>query len=150
MSFEKTVDGDSTKTPYDRGEDKNGNSKVTMVNGANIGTSSDRPGKVLRMTGTNAVADAGYFKGHHIKYVLWCHSYGSCRLKFLFSLFYELYICCSLMTQISPNIRSKKAFFVLTQGYIVLLLKLKNLILLYDFTFCKESLSFVTVLTKVT
>jgi len=66
MSFEKTVDGDSTKTPYDRGEDKNGNSKVTMVNGANIGTSSGRPGKVLRMTGTNAGADAGYFQGHNL------------------------------------------------------------------------------------
>ena len=68
MSFEKTVDGDSTKTPYNRGKDMNGSSKVTMLNGANIGTSAGRPGKVLKMTGTNAGADAGYFKGHHIKY----------------------------------------------------------------------------------
>ena len=69
MSFEKTVDGDSTKSPYDRGTDKNGNSVVTMMNGANIGTSTGRPGNVLRMTGTKAGADAGYFKGHNLKYI---------------------------------------------------------------------------------
>ena len=69
ISFEKTVDGDSTMTPYNRGKDKNSNSKVRMVNGANIGTSAGRPGKVLKMTGTNAGADAGYFRGHNIKYV---------------------------------------------------------------------------------
>ena len=70
MSFEKTLDGDSTKIPYDRGEDMNGNSKVIMKNGANIGTSGGRPGNVLRMTGTNAGADAGYFHHHRIKYVM--------------------------------------------------------------------------------
>ena len=69
MSFEKTLDGDSTKIPYDRGADMNGNSKVIMKNGANIGTSGGRPGNVLRMTGTNAGADAGYFYTHYLKYV---------------------------------------------------------------------------------
>ena len=69
MSFEKLVDGDSTKTPYDRGEDMNGNSKVILKNGADIGTSGGRPGKVLRMNGTQAGADAGYFYQHYLKYV---------------------------------------------------------------------------------
>ena len=45
----------------------NGNSVVMMMNGANIGTSTGRPGNVLRMTGTNAGADAGYFNGHNLK-----------------------------------------------------------------------------------
>ena len=70
MSFEKLVDGDSTQTPYDRGKNKNGNSKVILKNGADIGPSGGRPGKVLRMNGTEAGADAGYFYGHYLKYVM--------------------------------------------------------------------------------
>ena len=73
ISFEKLVDGDSTKTPYDRGEDMNGNSIVILKNGANIGTSGGRPGKVLRMTGTQTGADAGYFQDHYLKYVSVIH-----------------------------------------------------------------------------
>ena len=45
----------------------NGNSQVTMKNGANVGTSTGRPGKVLRITGTNAGAVVGYFYDHPIK-----------------------------------------------------------------------------------
>ena len=48
----------------------NGNSIVILKkNGANIGASSGRQGKVLRMTGTQAGADAGYFQDHYLKYV---------------------------------------------------------------------------------
>ena len=67
LSFEKTVDGDSTKSPYDNGMDKNGNSQVTLVNGASIGTSTGRPGKVLRMIGSSAGANAGFFENHKLK-----------------------------------------------------------------------------------
>ena len=69
LSFEKTADGDATSIPYDRGEDKSGNSQVSLKNDAMIGTSSGRPGKVLRLEGTNAGGIIGAFEGHPIKYV---------------------------------------------------------------------------------
>ena len=69
VAFEKTVDGDSSKSPYERGEDRNGNSQVSLVNGARVGVSSGRSGKALLIQGTNAGATMGYFQGHPIKYV---------------------------------------------------------------------------------
>ena len=67
ISFEKTLPESTTITAYDRGKDKNGNSQVTMVNGAKIEQSNGRSGRVLKMRGTNAGATVGYFKGHALK-----------------------------------------------------------------------------------
>lgn len=42
---------------------------VTLVNGANVGKSTGRPGKVLKIIGTNAGAVVGNFQDHQLKYV---------------------------------------------------------------------------------
>ena len=67
MAFESTIPGDSSKFPYNRGEDISGKSVGTLKNGANLGPSIGRPGNVLRITGVNAGVDLGDFEGRVIK-----------------------------------------------------------------------------------
>ncbi|XP_065053606.1 uncharacterized protein LOC135682574 isoform X2 [Rhopilema esculentum] len=65
-AFETTVAGDSKKSAYDRGQDMNGNKLVTLLNGAMISSSVGRPGRVLRLYGTNAGAVLGNFYSHSL------------------------------------------------------------------------------------
>ncbi|XP_065052619.1 uncharacterized protein LOC135681903 isoform X1 [Rhopilema esculentum] len=63
-AFETTVAGDSKKSAYDRGQDMDGNKVVALLNGAMITSSVGRPGRVLRLYGTNAGAVLGTFSSH--------------------------------------------------------------------------------------
>lgn len=69
MAFESNVDGDETKVPYSRGKDKLGNSIMTLNNGAAIAKVAERPGKILRIQGTDAGGRIGNFQSFPIKYV---------------------------------------------------------------------------------
>ena len=67
IAFETTVTGDSTRTVYNRGKDKREGNILTMINGAHIAAVSDRPGKVLKIIGTNAGAVVGNFQDSCVK-----------------------------------------------------------------------------------
>ena len=67
IAFESTLPGDTSKVPYDRGEDGQGNKNVILGNNALIGASERRSGKVLKLKGVNAGAIIGDVKPYSIK-----------------------------------------------------------------------------------
>ena len=67
IAFESTLPDDTSKVPYDRGEDGTGNKNVILGNNALIGTSERRSGMVLKLIGVNAGAVIGDVSPFNIK-----------------------------------------------------------------------------------